>query len=238
MDRFDHDFDPEGDLILLLSPVRDGCISPKFHDLKGLMEEPSHSENGALGPNSKADGLTLTTETSHLVGCARTQSEAASDVAGDEVDSADRSLTTLRVRVSSKHLALASRTLKLLLPSGPEWPLLDHEPNALLVLLKLIHGRNWDVPRQLDLTTLTEISILVDHYDLRETVSMMAECWRSNIDFRRPHTFDKEILQWMCVSWVFDWREIWNEVTRVAKLHCFSLICETRLPIPKLALGK
>jgi hypothetical protein len=79
------------------------------------------------------------------------------------------------VRVSSRHLVLASRTLKLLLPNSPEWPLLDDEPNAVLILLSVIHGRYRNVPRNVDLATLTEIAILVDKYDLHEAVSVMKD---------------------------------------------------------------
>jgi hypothetical protein len=48
--------------------------------------------------------------------------------------------------------------------------------------------------------------------------------------------FDEEILKWMCISWVFDWREIWDTITVRAKIESNHLIIEEKLPIPKAAL--
>lgn len=77
-----------------------------------------------------------------------------------------------RFRASSKHLALASLVFrKAIQPediqshisrehSFVEMPLTHDDPDALLVLLCLIHGQFEQVPREVNLGTLTQIAIL------------------------------------------------------------------------------
>jgi len=82
-------------------------------------------------------------------------------------------LQEVRIRVSSKHLTLASHVFVSILQPGfqtedelhlngrTELPLPEDDPVALLFLLYAIHGRWREVPHNIDLRTLTEISILV-----------------------------------------------------------------------------
>ncbi len=91
------------------------------------------------------------------------------------------------VRVSSKHLILASPVFKRILqPSFKEGqevssqgyielPLPDDDPAPLLILLHLIHGRIRKVPRTVDLGMLTNLAILVDKYELLETTEMIKD---------------------------------------------------------------
>lgn len=53
------------------------------------------------------------------------------------------------------------------------------DPDALLILLHLIHDRSRQVPRMVDLRTLTQIAILVNKYELSETTKLLADQWLS-----------------------------------------------------------
>ena len=86
----------------------------------------------------------------------------------------------IHIRLSSKHLTLASavfkkmlearfkKELKLISKGYVEIALPEDNATAFLILLNLIHGRMRKVPRNIDSRTLSEIVILVDRYELLE----------------------------------------------------------------------
>ncbi|KXH56878.1 hypothetical protein CSAL01_06126 [Colletotrichum salicis] len=86
--------------------------------------------------------------------------------------------------VSSKHLALASRCFSAKL-SGPwieasvkhidgcyHMDASDWDPEALLILMHVIHGKTRSVPRQIDLEMLAKLAVLVDYYDCHEVIEL------------------------------------------------------------------
>jgi hypothetical protein len=206
MDGLDHDFDPDGNLVLLLRRTR---IS--YTGSQGAQEGSSLSNesNGPEEPSTDEPDVAVTyaeaESDDHEVAYTLVEEIRPERMRDEELQDTTSEQTSdhMRVRVSSRHLVLASRTLKLLLPNSPEWPLLDDEPNAVLILLSVIHGRYWNVPCNVDLATLTEIAILVDKYDLHEAVSVMKDQWLHHLEIVYPDAFNEEILRWMCISWVF-----------------------------------
>ncbi len=166
-------------------------------------------------------------------------------VEADEEDPAQ----VFHVRVSSKHLILASSVFKRILQVGfkegqqlssqghTELPLPDDNPAALLVLLNLIHGQTRKVPRTVDLGMLTELAILVDKYELLETTEMVMDHWFHGLEKDVPLSFTDDLLPWMCLSWVFKKPEIFRKVTRVAQLESEGLLEVNQLPIPQSVLG-
>lgn len=153
------------------------------------------------------------------------------------------------VRVSSKHLILASPVFKRMLQVSfkegqqlssqghTELPLPDDNPAALLVLLNLIHGQTRKVPRAVDLWMLTELAILVDKYELLETTEIVMEHWFQGVESDIPLSFTDDLLPWICLSWVFKKPEIFKKVTRVAQLESEGLLEVNQLPIPQSVLG-
>jgi BTB/POZ domain len=97
----------------------------------------------------------------------------------------------IQMRVSSGHLILVSPVFKRLLKGGfaechtltsagtAEICLPDDNPEAMQILLNIIHGHTRKVPREIKFDTLTQISILIDKYSLHEAeVSRMWELRR------------------------------------------------------------
>jgi hypothetical protein len=133
----------------------------------------------------------------------------------------------MRLRVSSKHVALASHSLKNQLPaeslsgettseSLPQLQLVHGEPWSLLILLNIIHGKSYAVPRRLCLSELTELAIQVQYYRLEEVVGAFADHWYANLTEDVPSDMGEDLLKWMCISQAFDWKEIWDKVTVTA----------------------
>ena len=158
---------------------------------------------------------------------------------------------TFRTRVSSRHLSLASPVFKAMLTGGfeegrvqstqvQEIQLPDDDPEALVILLHVIHGLMWKVPRQLDLQTLLEISILVDKYQLQQVVAIVSELWIDHLWESSAKTRTKTFVQWICISWVFGTPLQFEESTKVAirEITCsIEVLVNERFPIPSIIAG-
>ncbi|RHZ59253.1 uncharacterized protein CDV56_105070 [Aspergillus thermomutatus] len=93
-----------------------------------------------------------------------------------------------RMKVSSKHLSLASPVFKKML-HGP-WQEaqglrvgevgieMDRQNiDAMLMLMKVIHGHWPDIPRTVSLETLAEITTLVDYYNCQKAIHHALQLW-------------------------------------------------------------
>ncbi|CVK83871.1 hypothetical protein FPRO04_00683 [Fusarium proliferatum] len=120
------------------------------------------------------------------------------------------------MRVSSRHLTLASRVFRAML-QGP-WieAALSSQPIrqistegwdalALAIVLDCIHGRHFEIPTQISPGLLTRISTIVDCYQCREAVQVHYRTWTDESVCRLPNEQDGDGLNvmWLFVSWVF-----------------------------------
>jgi hypothetical protein len=160
----------------------------------------------------------------------------------------------IRYHVSSRHLALASGFFKTSL-SRNGWiegqpntadgmyhlSTADWDPQALLILLRVLHLRNRMVPRSLTLEMLTKVAVLVDYYRCGEAVELFSQMW---VDAARksspvPPTYGRELVLWMCIAWVFKLPSEFKQTTDIAFRQSKSpTIQDMCLPIPMVVLGK
>ncbi|EHK19696.1 uncharacterized protein TRIVIDRAFT_58336 [Trichoderma virens Gv29-8] len=137
------------------------------------------------------------------------------DDAADKSQEQDESESTVRMRLSSKHLILASTYFKKM--AGNNWKettpeagysyvinAQDWDENALLIVMRIIHGRTAKVPRQLKLETLAKIAVLVDYYQCHEIVGFFAQTWLTESSLRQVQDEGKRNLMLrLVVSMVF-----------------------------------
>ncbi|MCJ1430818.1 hypothetical protein MMC27_000168 [Xylographa pallens] len=154
----------------------------------------------------------------------------------------------VRIRVSSKHLTLASRVFDSMFKPGfsegdklrtqghADIQLPEDNPAALLILLNLLHGRIRAVPRKINLAMLTELAILVDKYELLEITEMFLDSWLEGMENSIEEEFNDDLLSWICISYAFRKAEIFQRVTKIAQLQSKGPIKEHRLPIPESVL--
>lgn len=125
-------------------------------------------------------------------------------------------------------------------------PLPDDDPLPFAVLMDIVHARNRRdrVPRQVDLSFLTRLAILVDKYQLEAAVQPFANEWFEGLRMEIPHSLTPDLNHWLCVSWVFRRPEEFNHVTRIAEresngmdLDCYSRELKEDLPIPQRVMG-
>ncbi|KAG9508092.1 hypothetical protein J7337_001652 [Fusarium musae] len=117
----------------------------------------------------------------------------------------------VHMRVSSRHLILASRIFRAMLEgpwkegnpsSGPirQISAEDWDAVALAIVLDAIHCRHHDIPKKIQIGLLARIATIVDYYQCREAISFHYEAWAHRGVKNLKH--DASVLQ-LYVSWVF-----------------------------------
>lgn len=156
--------------------------------------------------------------------------------------------------VSSRHLVLASRQIKSRLTKGG-WKesqpdesdgkyhldAYDWDPEALLILLRILHLQFRTVPRTLSLEMLAKMAVLVNYYRCPEAVELFSEMWikAAKSSSPVPTVYCRDLVLWMLISWVFKLSDIFQQTTKIA-IHGSTIptIQDMELPIPKLVLDE
>lgn len=161
-----------------------------------------------------------------------------------------------RIKVSSRHLALASAHLRNKfrhLPDGSaaaeadgRWhvTLGGYDAAAVVIVMDVIHGRGRKVPRALDLETLAKVAVFVDTFRCLDAVEVYAERWFLKLEGQVPREYGRDLLLWIYVSYVFRQSEVFQKATKIAVLQSqgpirtlglhirAGVISEYRLPGP------
>lgn len=155
----------------------------------------------------------------------------------------------VRIRVSSKHLILASSYFKRNLESGMSEshvlnsegrvniPMKDWDPEATLIVMNIIHGRTRKVPRRVDFDLLTKIAILVDYLDCHEAIEPFSDMWIQSLNESVTYTYSKELVQWLCVSDIFQKERMFRDLTYEAIRQAKGPIETLGLPIRESLVG-
>ena len=106
------------------------------------------------------------------------------------------------------------------------------DPNAVRILLNIMHGRSRLVPRRVNLDLLTELAVLVDYFQCEEAVNAFGEWWMEALKPSIQNTFYQQTVKWIFVSWVFRNEEIFNTVTRTAQRKGKRDMPTFGIPIP------
>ncbi|KAL2256006.1 hypothetical protein VTK26DRAFT_2357 [Humicola hyalothermophila] len=247
-----HEVDPSGDLIITLR-------NPRAPFAEAATEaQPAVKEGSAIATEAPAIEETLTEEAPAVVAeDDATDAESTHAInldnlleAGSREHGEDRPLSEtseIQMRVSSKHLILASPYFKAAL-NGP-WREAasvsadccryihadDWDPQAFLILMQIIHGRNRQVPRLISLELLAKIAVLVDYYKCHEAVEAFAALWLQETKSKSqlPTQVSRELVLWLCISWVFGNADIFTSVTRTALQQSQGPLATFGLPIPE-----
>lgn len=201
-----------------------------------------------LGPTSDAQAV-------DELALISTQSLSPPRLALDNVSSAVNSgqLVTfaktvmLKIRVSSKHLTLASSYFRQRLV--PETA--DHRPvekdvvpacvedvDALLIMLDIIHGQTRKVPRLINFKKLFMIAVLVEHYECVEAMEAFAEVWTENLKGEIPLKYSEDLVKWIGIAWIFRLESLFQKTTRTAIRRCTGPISAMDVPIPLALIGE
>lgn len=157
----------------------------------------------------------------------------------------------VRFQVSSAHLIQASRYFEAMLTNNAwmEKERLqtegsirlsvddDWDPDALLIVMNIVHGNNGAVVRSVSLETLAKIAVIVDFYGCHESMEVFVEIWIQDLEGPLSKAYDRDLLLKMCVSSVFQKRSTLESLGRVAAFHIRGPIRTLGLPISSFIIG-
>ncbi|KAK6206184.1 hypothetical protein QIS74_13603 [Colletotrichum tabaci] len=154
--------------------------------------------------------------------------------------------TEIKYLVSSRHLTLASTKFEAEF-KGPwmegsvknidgcypidasEW-----DPDALLILMRVIHGQTRSIPRQVGLEMLAKIAVLVDDYNSSEVVEVFANIWIDALKDKLSTQYGRDDVLWLLISYVFQQEDIFLQMTKIAVTQSTGPVPTLELPIPSI----
>ncbi|KAH8655654.1 hypothetical protein BX600DRAFT_385449, partial [Xylariales sp. PMI_506] len=111
--------------------------------------------------------------------------------------------------------------------TASEW-----DAEALLILMNVIHGRSRNVPRSISLEMLAKIAVLVDYYKCYEVVEFHVENWIQELSRSLPNEYNRDLVLWLTVSWVFSHAILFKAITKVATKESKGPLQTFGLPVP------
>ena len=177
--------------------------------------------------------------------------DSRATMSGPEEDLAHDSAATVYLRVSSKHLILASAMFNTMLTpdkflegrtlrsEGNLLINLSDDPEILMVLMGIIHGKTRRVARRFPLEKLVQLAHLVNYYQLHEAVELFSDTWVTTL--RPEYTLKcyddpNVILMWLFISWVFHREDDFKTATLILISESDGRLQDSvdnqRIPIP------
>ncbi|KAI6368523.1 hypothetical protein MCOR25_004641 [Pyricularia grisea] len=184
--------------------------------------------------------LSEVTKNSELVVNGHGDSRLVNGVSEPHINNGQHFSTELRIKVSSKHLILASRHLSNKLRHTPAVQsdgrihihLDDVDPVAATVVMNIIHCRGQKVPRTVALQTLADIAVFVDRYRCFDAVEAHGDRWIRGLEHNLVEApVGKALMQWIYISYVFRQPSLFRRVTGIAVAQNTEIVGTYGLPI-------
>ncbi|PMD57216.1 uncharacterized protein K444DRAFT_632349 [Hyaloscypha bicolor E] len=247
-------FDPDGDLLLILSRPPDDAESEDGAGEEDTNNTPAGSPTDERIGEDAAESADTHPDTGASANSAGSPSLEV-DPTPDEDEPDREPAIVVHMLVSSKHMMLASPVFKAMLQHSrfkegqklsatgkAEIPLPDDDPYAFTIILDIIHGRNRQVPREIDLDLLSSISKLVDKYQMVEAVESFSNGWIDAVEDLLPAGYAttedvEDVHRWLGISWVFAREDEFVRMTELMERGCWEGLAEDIeevLPIPGL----
>jgi len=159
--------------------------------------------------------------------------------AGETDGLADEQIREIRVRVFSQHLILASPVFMAMLQGSfgegqtlradgrVTIPLPEDDPNAMILILNVIHHRDRSVPTSISRKLMAQVLVLVDKYQFSECLHFASKTWVQNLNRTElPYSFSSELMEWIYIAWVHNLETTFRASTRTAILTATHVIKE------------
>lgn len=140
--------------------------------------------------------------------------------------------TPIVYQVSSAHLTTASskfkREIKLSTTNRKDshgfyhLKTLNWDPEAFEILLNTLHTRYRRIPKDPSLELLAKVATIVTHYACTEAFEFISETWirRARVRHPMPQAYDRDVILWMFVAWVFRFPKDFRKATAITLRHC------------------
>ncbi|KIW59466.1 hypothetical protein PV05_03913 [Exophiala xenobiotica] len=140
---------------------------------------------------------------------------------------------SLEAKVSSRHLILASRVFRAMFNGNfreaaelrsqevTKVPLPDDNPNAMVILLNIVHGLNGQVPTKISETFFLDIIMLIDKYELYEAAYVFTDIWFGYL-WKWTESPPPRLFHWIHICWVLRRASEFKSLTQTAILESQS----------------
>ena len=203
-------FDPSGDVLLVLSK-------------KMPTSSPPAAEPDKVASDSDKEQL----------------ENEAGEATQPEVQQATEEV---EVKVSSRHLALASPVFRTMFDGGfkervqpgndpHKVHLPEDDYDALLILLRVIHGLNKSVPRLIVKDLFVRVIVLLDKYKMYECALVYTDLWFDDLWPRHDET-PPHLVDWIFICWALDKFSEFDKLVRLAVFECTFHFEDNGLPLP------
>ncbi|CZR67620.1 uncharacterized protein PAC_17519 [Phialocephala subalpina] len=268
-------FDPRGDVLLILErrPEKDMAEyvdeAPKCEDeaRPAEYEEPALEEPALdwLQPEPSVEEPQAEEPSPYELDTVEPEAEAEQEKDSTRPGSSVGSISTascmvkpeiqqVQMRVSSRHLILASATFRAYLGSdkfsegrtlqtkGNAVVLLaDEDPDAMVIVLHIIHGLTRKVPRQVSLEMLSRLAFVVNHRQMHEAVELFSDIWIENLKQNPlPGRYTPEVLSWLFIFWVFQKEDGFRNMSQILEResdHSLEDEADAGPPLPASIIG-
>ncbi|KAJ6036775.1 hypothetical protein N7540_001054 [Penicillium herquei] len=213
--------DPDGEVTILLRNAN----SPFAHPIPKV--KPSDNSTAPV-PDSQANS-----------------SNTEQDINNETVANEDfKSSPCIEFQVSAKHLILASPVFKSMLTGG--WKeSVDYQQNGFVeidaedwdvesftIVLRLIHGQFYLIPKSRTLEQVAKTFVIADYYQVKETMSVMFHAWTIVLFFGASQFPSRSLIMSVWVSWFLGDDEPFKNATSNVITHSDGEIQSLGLPIP------
>ena len=238
MDRPSHIIDPEGEVIIVLRNANSHFAPDDYDDMNEEMNSFNLSEKCEGQPDEQPDEKRLAEEQPFETPTEDTHLSETSDG------------KCFHIQVSAKHLMFASPVFRNMLTGGwkesmtylskgsVEITAESWDIEALLILLRAIHGQQSEIPRKLSLEMLAKIAVLINYYDCKDAVSILTDLWINALEEKVPGSCSRDLILWVWVTQFFNLSSQYKISTLRAMSQCSGLITSRGLPIPEKVISK
>ncbi|KAF8247936.1 hypothetical protein K440DRAFT_661099 [Wilcoxina mikolae CBS 423.85] len=89
----------------------------------------------------------------------------------------------------------------------------DDDPTTMGVVLRVLHVRNYLVPRKMVLQDMVHIAVICDKYGFHEGLQVMADIWLESLKLDTA-SIAASPEDWLLISWVFGPEDIFTQVSK------------------------
>lgn len=121
----------------------------------------------------------------------------------------------------------------------PGWDL-----EAFLLVMRMIHSQHNKIPRKVSLELMAKICVIADYYKCKDAIGFFANVWLEDLDSdselqnKIACTFNRDLMLWLWISWMFRRREPFRKATAVAVKYSKTQISSLGLPLPARLISK
>lgn len=234
-------FDPDGDVLFTLSVPVENTEKPTS-DVKDLTSEGKANGEDERAAKRRKVALEESNE---------------QQVFGPDQGQKVEECSMVEFLVSSPHLKLASNMFKAMLqPHFAEGkalqdsgkvtiPLFDDDPDAMEVVMNIVHGQSKKMTQEITPKLLAQIAVVVDKYQLQDNADFFTRVWVEKLWQELPSETGSDLGSYLCISWIFKAENLFEKITVSAMktatgdmLQDLSHGSSANAIIPSVVIGK